>query len=415
MTRFWQTCTILTPASRGWLIAQQPRLREIADGATFIRSRPTKRNNGFASTLPLRHHPATTMFSMKIRQFIQTISAVLALAVVGPAAAEDSKTLDVYWVDVEGGGGTLIVTPAGESILIDTGMPGGRDPGRLHEAATQVAGVKQIDHLIITHFHIDHFGGAAELSQKMLIKNVWDNGIPKRDPDGRTNSSFLLRIKPYRNMTVDKRHVIKPGTELPLKQVEGQPKIRIRCMAAMKKFVPVPEGTSRNPLTDKVKWIAEDTTDNANSVAVVVELGGFRFWDGGDLTQNTEARLVTPHNRVGTVDVYQVNHHGLDFSNNPIFIQSLAPTVSVMNNGVTKGCGASSFAAVKRARGGAMYQLLKNLRADIENNTEDEFTANLTRDCDAHHIHMSVAPNGKKYTISIPDKGHSRTYETRRK
>ena len=355
------------------------------------------------------------MFSMKIRQFIQTISAVLALAVVGPAAAEDSKTLDVYWVDVEGGGGTLIVTPAGESILIDTGMPGGRDPGRLHEAATQVAGVKQIDHLIITHFHIDHFGGAAELSQKMPIKNVWDNGIPERDPDGRTNSSFLLRIKPYRNMTVDKRHVIKPGTELPLKQVEGQPKIRIRCMAAMKKFVPVPEGTPRNPLTDKVKWIAEDTTDNANSVAVVVELGSFRFWDGGDLTQNTEARLVTPHNRVGTVDVYQVNHHGLNFSNNPIFIQSLAPTVSVMNNGVTKGCGASSFAAVKSARGGAMYQLHKNLRADIENNTEDEFIANLTRDCDAHHIHMSVAPNGKKYTISIPDKGHSRTFKTRRK
>ncbi len=403
------------PASHGWLIAQQPRLREIAGGATFIRSHPAKHNNGIASTLPFRHHPAMTIFPMKIRQFIQTISAVLALAVAGPAVAKDSKTLDVYWVDVEGGGGTLIVTPVGESILIDTGMPGGRDPGRIHEVATQVAGVKQIDHLIVTHFHIDHFGGAAELSQKMPIKNVWDNGIPERDPDGKANSNFLLRIKPYRNMTVGKRHVIKPGTELPLKQVDGQPEVRLRCMAAMKKFVPVPEGTSRNPLTDKVKWIAEDTTDNANSVAVVVELGSFRFWDGGDLTQNTEARLVTPHNRVGTVDVYQVNHHGLDFSNNAVFVQSLAPTVSVMNNGVTKGCGASSFAAVKSARVGAMYQLHKNLRADIENNTADEFIANLTRDCDAHHIHMSVAPDGQRYTISIPDKGHSRTYNTRRK
>ncbi|SVB85771.1 uncharacterized protein METZ01_LOCUS238625, partial [marine metagenome] len=89
------------------------------------------------------------MFPIKIKQFIQTIPAVLALAFAGSAVAKDSKTLDVYWVDVEGGGGTLIVTPAGESILIDTGMPGGRDPGRLHEAATQVAGVKQIDHLIV--------------------------------------------------------------------------------------------------------------------------------------------------------------------------------------------------------------------------------------------------------------------------
>ncbi|MEE2948328.1 MAG: MBL fold metallo-hydrolase [Verrucomicrobiota bacterium] len=352
---------------------------------------------------------------MKTRQFIQSISAAFALAVAGPAAAKDSQTLDVYWVDVEGGGGTLIVTPAGESILIDTGMPGGRDPGRIHKAATEVAGVKQIDHLIVTHFHIDHFGGAAELSQKMPIKNVWDNGIPERDPDGRANSSFLLRIKPYRNMSVSKRHVIQPGTELPLKQVRDQPKVRVRCMAALQKFVAAPKGTPRNRLTDQVKWIKEDTTDNANSIAVVVELGGFRFWDGGDLTQNTEARLVTPHNRVGTVDVYQVNHHGLDYSNNPVFIRSLAPTVSVMNNGVTKGCGPASFAAVKGAGVSAMYQLHKNLRADIQNNTTDEFIANLTRDCEAHHIHMSVAPNGKQYTFRIPANGHSRTFKTRQK
>ena len=216
-------------------------------------------------------------------------------------------------------------------------------------------------------------------------------------------------------MTVSKRHVIQPGTELPLKQTDGTAKLQVRCVAAMKKFVTVPEATPPNPLTDKVKWIKEDATDNANSIAVIVELGDFRFWDGGDLTQNTEARLVTPYNRVGTVDVYQVNHHGLDFSNNAVFIQSLAPTVSVMNNGVTKGCGAASFAAVKSARVKAMYQLHKNLRADIENNTTDEFIANLTRDCDAHHIHMSVAPDGKQYTISIPDKDHSRTYKTRRK
>ena len=110
-----------------------------------------------------------------------------------------------------------------------------------------------------------------------------------------------------------------------------------------------------------------------------------------------------------------MNHHGLDFSNYAVFIQSLAPTVSVMNNGVTKGCGAASIAAVKSAKIRAMYQLHKNLRDDTENNTTNEFIANLTRDCDAHHIHMSVSPDGKQYTISIPDKGHSRTYKTRGK
>ena len=352
---------------------------------------------------------------MKIKSIIQSTALVTVLLITGFTHAKDSKTLDVYWVDVEGGGGTLIVTPAGESILIDTGLPGDRDPSRIHKVATEIAGVKQIDHLITTHFHIDHFGGAAELEQKMPIKNVWDNGIPKRDPDGNANSSFLLRIKPYRSMQVKKRNVIRPGIKLPLKQTENQPEVRIQCIAAMKKFIDPPKGSSLNPLAEKVKWIKEDTSDNANSIAVIVELGDFRFWDGGDLTQNTEARLVTPINRVGTVDVYQVNHHGLDYSNNAVFIQSLNPTVSVMNNGVTKGCGAATFAALNSANIKVMYQLHKNLRSDIENNTDEKFIANLTKDCDAHHIHMSVAPNGKKYTINIPDRSHSRTFNTRNK
>ena len=68
---------------------------------------------------------------MKIKQFFKTIPAVLALAFAGPAAAKDSGPLDVYWVDVEGGAATLVVTPAGESLLVDTGNPGTRDAGRI--------------------------------------------------------------------------------------------------------------------------------------------------------------------------------------------------------------------------------------------------------------------------------------------
>ena len=78
-----------------------------------------------------------------------------------------SRTLEIYWVDVEGGGATLIVTPAGESVLVDTGLPGGRDPQRIYQVAAQVAGLKRIDHLVTTHFDTDHYGGAAELSALM--------------------------------------------------------------------------------------------------------------------------------------------------------------------------------------------------------------------------------------------------------
>src|SRR6186713_41115 len=108
-------------------------------------------------------------------------SAVIA----GPA----DKRLDIYWVDVEGGGATLIVTPAGESVLIDSGNPGGRDAGRIHRVATEVAGLTQIDHYVTTHFHIDHFGGAAELAARLPMRHIYDNGIPETNPDGDRNDT----------------------------------------------------------------------------------------------------------------------------------------------------------------------------------------------------------------------------------
>src|SRR5947208_1195886 len=111
---------------------------------------------------------------------------LLASASTAFAASPEGK-LTIYWSDSEGGGSTLIVTPAGESVLVDSGNPGGRDAHRIHKVAGEVAGLKKIDHYFTTHFHVDHFGGAAELSTLIPLQNVWDNGIPDQDPDGGTN------------------------------------------------------------------------------------------------------------------------------------------------------------------------------------------------------------------------------------
>ena len=340
------------------------------------------------------------------------------VSVLFAVSTQAAKTLDVYWVDVEGGAATLIVTPAGQSILIDTGNPGTRDAQRIHEVATKQAKLKKIDFLITTHFHGDHYGGAATLAQLMPIGVVNDNGIPRRNPDrNRQDPAFILKIRPYRSMKVDSRVVVKPGYQLPLLQAKGVAPVKCTVVAANRKFIDPPAGAKKNPLAGTVPAKPEDLSDNANSVASLIELGGFRFLDCGDLTWNMEAKLVEPVNRVGTVDVYQVNHHGLDVSNHPVLVKSVAPTVSIMNNGHTKGCGPQTFATLKAAKSiKAMYQVHKNLRKDGDkNNAPDEHIANLTnpKDCKALALKLSVAADGKSYTVFNPRNGHKRTFKTR--
>jgi beta-lactamase superfamily II metal-dependent hydrolase len=341
------------------------------------------------------------------------LCSILTLSFSLVAQSAERSPLELYWVDVEGGAATLIVTPAGESVLIDTGMPGERDPKRIVKAARE-AGLKQIDHLIITHFHIDHFGGAADIAKELPVINLYDNGIPENNPDNpNDNSRWSGWIKPYREMKAGKRITIKPGDTIPLKQSGSGPEVTLRCLATMQNIGAAKDkkpGVDCDQLTVKAK----DTSDNANSTVFVLQYGAFDMFDGGDLTWNTEAKLVCPENVLASVDVYDVNHHGLDVSNNPLLVKALAPTIAIMSNGTTKGCGAETFKTLKNTSSiQAIYQTHRNLRADSENNTEKDYIANLEKECAANSIKVSVEKGGANYTVSIPATGHSRKFASK--
>jgi competence protein ComEC len=352
------------------------------------------------------------LFEMRIMMIKKTwISIFLGLVLAATQcerarAGQDDGKLDIYFLDCEGGASTLIVTPAGESVLVDTGNRGDRDPDRIF-AAAQLAGLTRLDHVVITHYHADHFGGLAQLAKLIPIQHLHDN---------QNESPTADRPSPeYLQASVGDRSLLSPGDVLPLKQRDGAPALKIQCLAAHKKRIDPPPGAEQNPYENESKPKAEDKSDNANSIVQLLTFGEFKFYDGGDLTWNMEHDLASPTNRIGKVDVYQVTHHGLALSNNPVLVKAIEPTVAIMNNGTIKGCEPEVCATLKSTPSiKAIFQLHKNLRPDGDvNNVEEKFIANLDKNCAGNLVHLAVRPDARQYVVSIPATKFEQSFETR--
>jgi competence protein ComEC len=345
---------------------------------------------------------------------LAALAAAICLAQGGDAAAGAAdKKLDIYWVDVEGGAATLLVTPAGETVVWDTGYPGDRDADRMKKAVTELAGLQKIDHLIITHFHPDHYGALKDIVKRVPVGTLYERAVDLATDKDKAHAEMPA----YQAAKVDRRVRIKPGQTLALKQAPGAARLTVQILGLEEKFISARGSKPNKALCKDVPKKDPDAGDNKNSVVSLVTFGPFRFFEGGDLTWNSEAALVCPTNRVGApIDVFQIDHHGLDQSNNPVLINTLAPTVAVVNNGPRKGNEPNTFATLKACPSiQTIYQLHRNVRTPPEGNTAPELTANVNETCEGNHVKLSVEPDGKKYALAIPSTKHEKTYETRAK
>lgn len=345
-----------------------------------------------------------------MRVLAASLLALFSLAQAAQAGATD-KRLDLYFIDVEGGAATLIVTPAGESLLIDSGYPdyGGRDLKRILKVVKEVAKLDHLDHVSVSHWHLDHYGNHAALASAIKIGNFWDRGMPETLQE---DNKYGERITAYRAASENKSKTLKAGDALPLKS--GETPLAVKVVTASREVIP--NTGEPNPYAKEHVAQPEDPSDNAASVSLLFSFGKFRFLTCGDLTWNVEGKLVTPNNPVGVVDLFMVTHHGLGVSNNPAFVHAIDPVVAVECNGPTKGGELSTYKTLKTGKSlKELFQLHRNVKLKADEQTAEAFIANLgeTDGCKGEWVKASVAPDGASYSVQIGESGTKREFKTR--
>ena len=349
-----------------------------------------------------------TLLRHGMRSRVLLAVVIVLVGCTRAAADSEARGLDIYFIDVEGGAATLIVSPAGESILIDSGNPGERDARRI-AAAAKDAGVSAIDYYITTHWHSDHVGGAAALAKLLPIHQRYGHTIPDPLPED-VNKALIDAWKSLEG----EPQFLDAGQTLKFKSRRGAADLRLKVVAANGLVDDEKPGAPQvTTCDDGIESRPEDTSDNARSLAMVLSFGTFDLFAGGDLTWNVEHKLTCPKRLVPRVDVYLVDHHGLDLSNNPALVSALDPEVAIVNNGARKGAEPATMKLLLKQVGEVgVFQIHRNVREGALN-TEDARIANAEETCGGSYIHLKVDPRGAHYSVEIPSRQTVRDYDTR--
>jgi competence protein ComEC len=342
---------------------------------------------------------------LKCRMVAVFCALAVCLALTARTSHGQAKAahLLIYAIDVEGGQSTLLVSPSGASLLVDTGWGGnnGRDAGRI-QAAMKDAGITKIDYVLITHFHTDHVGGVPNLVARVPVGEFLDHGENREDSEITRHdyAAYLKAIagKPHR--------VVHPGDTI---NVAG---LSVLVLAADGEHIDAVPGVKPVPnpyCASEPKW-ALDTTENPRSAGVLVRYGAFRFLDLGDLTKAKEIPLVCPENRIGTVDLYLVDHHGMNLSNAKAFVDAIHPRVAIMDNGAHKAGSPEAWETVHESPGLADLWMLHTAEgSDAAHNSADALIANLKGGSDGAYLKVVASSNGS-FSVTNARTGQTKEY-----
>jgi competence protein ComEC len=337
------------------------------------------------------------------RMLVAVFSLCVVVLPCQGGATPSGKSLQIYFIDVEGGQSTLVVSPSGESLLIDTGWPGyeGRDADRILAAAHH-AGVTKLDYVLITHYHRDHVGGVPQLVDGVKVDTFLDHG-PNLEDSAVTRTDYAA----YEKAIAGHAHVIvKPGWGIPIKGIE----VKVLSAAGDHITGPLPGAGEANSYCASEPAADADATENARSVGVLVTYGRFRFLDLGDLTKKKEIELACPNNLLGTVDLFLVTHHGADLSNPKALDWALHPRAAVIDNGPRKGSSPAAWQIVHDSPGlEDLWQLHYAEESDKAHNVPDEHIANVKENCEGKYLKVTAETDGT-FTITNGRTGLQKTY-----